>query len=253
MNIADSQNNEDVRTTSSHAEILLWNSARDGDSIARARLIESYLHYARIIAAKLYSGRIDSDLEFTEYLQFATVGLIEAIDRFDPTKDVQFKTFAGFRIHGAVMSGIEHLSEKRVQIATQARLRAERLNSGITEPQQPSNDIFHQLAEVAMSLAIGYMLDDTNEEEQVAYSELSDNAYVGIELRQLKDKIRSLVERLPQRERTVIKCHYLNQMPFHLIADSMGLSKGRVSQIHHQALKLLRDAAKSVKACDIAW
>jgi len=248
------RNNEVVHRLCAVAESALWDSAKKGDPQARERLIEGYLDYARIIAAKLYSRRIDSDLEFAEYLQFATVGLIEAVDRFDPTKNIQFKTFAGLRVHGAVLSGLEQLSEKRVQISTRTRLQAERKDSAKMADQQPNNtDVFQRLADVAVSLAIGYLLDNPAAEAD-AYTNIGfESHYTSIELHQLQEKIRALVENLPQRERIVIKYHYLNQIPFNVIAENLGISKGRVSQIHCHALQSLREAIKAINECDAAW
>lgn len=252
IDLDNPRNNEVVHRLCAVAESALWDSAKKGDSQARERLIEGYLYYARIIAAKLYSRRIDSDLEFAEYLQFATVGLIEAVDRFDPTKNIKFKTFAGLRVHGAVLSGLEQLSEKRVQISTRQRLQAERKDSAKMTDQQPDNtDVFQRLADVAVSLAIGYLLDNPAAE---AYTNVGfESRYTSIELHQLQEKIRALVENLPQRERIVIKYHYLNQIPFNVIAENLGISKGRVSQIHCHALQTLREVIKSVNACDAAW
>lgn len=233
-------------------EPALWEATRAGNPVARERLIEAYLPFARMLAAKLFAGRIDNDLEFGEYLQFATIGLIEAVDRFEPGREVQFKTFAGHRINGAVLSGIEHLSEKREQISARGRLIAERRESANSALDQGDKDLFQQLAEVAIGLALGYVLDDPaiyqHDERAIA-----ENHYTGLELRQMRDKVRALVDSLPQREKMVIKYHYLNHVPFNTIAESMGVTRGRVSQIHRRALELLRETIKSVKACDVAW
>ena len=234
-------------------ESALWDAAKSGNLAAREHLIETYLPHARILAARLYAGRIDSDLEFAEYLQFATLGLIEAVDRYEPSKEVLFMTFAGYRINGAVLSGIEHLSEKREQISARKSLRTDRLDSGKAALDQPGKDLFQQLAEVAVGLALGFLLDDTRIDRPDESVAIPKNHYAGLELRQLQQKVRSLVDNLPRQERMVIKYHYLNHVPFGDIAEIMDLSKGRISQIHRQALKSLRQAVNSVKSCDIAW
>jgi RNA polymerase sigma factor FliA len=236
-------------------EPALWQAARGENKsareAARERLIESYLPFARMLAARLFAGRIDSDLEFSEYAQFATVGLIEAVDRFEPERDILFKTFAGHRINGAVMNGLEHLSEKREQISVRKRLAAERRDSGKAALDEKDKDVFQQLAEVAIGLALGHFIDDPEVGEDDL--PIPESQYGGLELKQMQAKVRALIESLPDRERTVIKYHYLNYVPFHLIAETLGVTKGRVSQIHRRALQLLRENAKTVKACDLAW
>ena len=233
-------------------EPALWETARKGGAGARERLIEAYLPFARILAAKVFAGRIDSDLEFNDYLQFATIGLIEAVDRFDAAKGNLFKTFAAHRIQGAILDGIENMSEKRVQISTRRRLQVERRDSARDILDDGSKDLFQQLAEAAIGLALGYLLDDP-----VVYQHsdaiVPENQYASIELTQLRGKMQSLIATLPPRERMVIKYHYLHQMPFSAVAETMALSKGRVSQLHSKALLLLRQAAQAVKACDVAW
>lgn len=252
MSIAAKRDNDAASVLPLADEAILWKATKDGNVAARERVIETYLPYARILAAKLYAGRIDSDLEFAEYQQFATVGLIEAVDRFDPDRDIQFKTFASQRIQGSVLNGIEHLSEKRVQISARKQLQVDRRASGKAALEQPDKDVFQQLSEVAIGLALGYLLDAPSEPRDHRIN-VPENQYSGLELRQLQERIRALVERLPQREKMVIKYHYLNHMPFHLIAETMSLSRGRISQIHRHGLALLHEAVKSVKACDMAW
>ena len=233
-------------------ETALWLETAGGSLPARERLIELHLPLVRMLAARLFARRIDHDLEFGEYLQFATVGLIEAIDRFDPSREILFRNFARHRIIGAVLNGIEHLSEKREQISTRKRLLAERHSSVNAALHQDHKDVFQQLAEVAIGLALGFILDepaDSQQDEAI----LPENQYSRLELKQMQERIRTLVERLPQRERMVIKYHYFNHIPFNLIAETLGVTNGRVSQLHRQALELLRETAKSVKACDVAW
>lgn len=233
-------------------EPALWKAARGGGSMARARLIEGYLPFARMLAAKTFAGRIDHDLDFDEYLQFGTIGLIEAVDRFDPSTGNLFKTFASHRITGAILSGIEHMSEKRTQVMTRQRIRIERRESIRPVVEGDAADLFQQLAEVAIGLALGYVLENP----VVYFAEeavLPDQQYASLEMEQLRSRMHDLIASLPERERLVIKYHYLNQVSFSVIAETMGLSKGRVSQLHASALNALRRAAQSVKACDVAW
>lgn len=233
-------------------EATLWASARAGEDAARARLIEAYLPFARILAARLYAARIDYDVEFDDYLQYATVGLIESVDRFDPGFGVLFKTFAAHRIQGAVSNGLEQSSEKRVQVSTRKRLLAERRDAAAAVLGGDAADLFQQLADVAVGLALGYVLENPAE-ERLADADDTPQGYGALEMAQLRSRLESLVSALPQRERLVIKYHYLNHTPFNVIADTMGLTKGRISQIHRNALDLLRKAMRSVQACDVAW
>lgn len=235
-------------------EAALWRRFRvEGDCAAKETLVSHYLGFAQILAGKIYGSRYHDEIEFAEYMQFASVGLLEALERFDPALGVKFKTFAGRRIIGAMLNGIETVSEKQQQIAFRKRLSAERLESlkeGHAETR--SEQLFHHLARVAVGLALGYMLDDSSmyQRRNASYAQ---SGYESVELEQLRERVRGLVEELPEREKKVIKYHYMNHFPFDEIAGLMGVTKGRISQIHKHALELLAQAVKRVRSCDIAW
>ncbi|WZB63221.1 sigma-70 family RNA polymerase sigma factor [Achromobacter xylosoxidans] len=65
-------------------------------------------------------------------------------------------------------------------------------------------------------------------------------AYEQVELRQLRDRVLALVAALPERERHIVRSHYMQDVPFQDIAAEMGLTKGRISQLHKRALDMLR-------------
>jgi RNA polymerase sigma factor for flagellar operon FliA len=234
----------------------LWQSyvaSRDGN--LRERLVEAYLPYARIIAATLYAGRHHDEFEFNEYMQFAVVGLMESIDRFDPERGAQFKTYASPRMKGAILNGIERLSEKQQQISFRQRIMAERVAS-LKPESKPDPASFEQLfsclADVGAGLALGYLLDgsgmiDTGERSAVA------SQYDRLDMKQLQQRIRRLLITLPEMEQRVIRYHYLQNMPFHEIAARCAVTKGRISQVHRNALELLATEIRQTRPCDIAW
>jgi len=233
-------------------ETSLWQSmASDAQGAARLRLIEIHLPYARIVAARMYSHRRHDEIEFGDYMQLATVGLIESVDRFDPSHGAAFRTFAGHRIHGAILNGLETLTEKQQQIACRQRMARERMRS-LEEKDDAAEDLFERLARIAVGLALGYLLEGSGmyrEAEQPA----PDTGYRSIELRQLQHRVQALVESLPERERRIIRYHYMQQVPFETIAHMLGVTKGRVSQLHRRAMEQLREETRKVRRCDIAW
>ena len=232
-------------------ERRLWEAAGAGDQAARSALIEAYLPFARIMAARAFARRTDQELEFDEYLQFGTVGLIEAVDRYQPGLAC-YKTLSGYRIHGAILSGLEHTSEKREQIAMRKRLQAERQESVVVPSGAKDDDLFQHLAHAAIGLALGFIMEQPEAFAHADAVELG-NPYGATEIRQLRSKVRALIDRLPERERTVIKYHYLNQVLFADIAKDMNITRGRISQLHRRGLELLHEMIKTVDACDVAW
>jgi RNA polymerase sigma factor for flagellar operon FliA len=214
------------------------------DRALRDRLIGIHGRLARILAAKLYARRTVAQVDFDDYLQYAHVGLIESVERFDPARGVKFPTFAATRITGAILNGLESESELHEQLAARRRVVAQRTASLVEAPGDASPDLFARLAEVAVGLAVGFMLEGSGM-YQAGESEAPCDSYSGIAIRQLSKRLHDAVAALPERQRSVVVLHYFQQRPFEAIALEMGLSRGRVSQLHKEALARLRSGGKT--------
>lgn len=257
-------------------EAALWQDwIQRRDAAARERLLQRHLPYARVVAATYYARRTHEEIEFEEYLQLARVGLLESLDRYDPALGAQFRTFAARRMQGAILSGLERLTEKNQQIAVRREVQRDRLQAAKTAAadklsQNLTHDgtagppggkkseqlLFSYLAEVGIGLALGVMLEGTGmiESEPADGAAMAASAEVTYfqknEIQRLQDSLRTLVARLSEQERTVIRCHYLQDIPFDEIGHMLGVKRSRVSQIHQQALKNLRQGL-APDACDV--
>lgn len=210
--------------------------------------------FARVLAAKLYARRTYAELEFMDYYQFASIGLVEAVDRFDPEMGVKFETYAASRINGAVLTGIETLSERQVQVSARQRMMTERVAS-LKEHGEPPSDakgLFSYLAEIAIGLAVGFVMEESDSAPAAAPS-YADNTYVHVEFRQMRERLMTLLDELPLNEQRVTKYHYLQQFSFEEIASVLGVTKGRVSQIHKSALGRLKANASRTGALDLSF
>lgn len=222
----------------------LWRTFEQSrDEAIRACLLTHYLPFARIMAAKLYANRTFAGVEFDDYLQYARVGLLEALDRFDTGRGFKFETYAARRIQGAILNGLEAYSEMHEQAAARKRIVQQRVGSLSETAGQNAvapADLFGHLAAMAIGLAIGFVLDNSGmyQEQEAQYH---DNTYAGVELRQLRMRLKMLVETLPQRQRQVIQYHYQQQLPFEEIAGMLQVTRGRIAQLHKEALLRLRD------------
>lgn len=251
-----------------------WRQAHD--LAAREQLICHYLPYARMVASTVYGRRTHSDVEFADYLQLARMGLLEAVDRFDPGQGAQFKTFAAKRVQGAVLNGLTHFTEKNQQISVSMRLRRERLeavkeaatgesvedgkggNITAAVASRNADKLFRFLAEVGVGLALGILLEDTGMVDAEAFDgdghvpspEVS--YFRKTETLQLRTVLRELVSQLDEKQKTVIRHHYLQEVPFNEIAILMGVSRGRVSQLHRQGLLRLRELLGKGARCDVS-
>jgi RNA polymerase sigma factor FliA len=224
-----------VRCLAASTEIAhsLWaRFAQSREGRCREELIAHYLPLARIWAAKLYRQRPDDSVSFDDYLQYARVGLLEAIDRFDAARGASFETFSGYRIRGAVLNGLGQETEaadRRAQWAAATRARIDSLHP----PEDRGAADLEDLAQLTVGLALGVLLD---EEREPSDPSPAGNPYAATELADLRGLLRRLVEQLPEREREIIRQHYFYEREFQLIAVELGVTKGRVSQLHAQAL-----------------
>jgi len=207
-----------------------------------------------MLAAKAYARRTYPELEYPDYVQYASIGLIEAVDRFDNERGIAFEAFAAPRITGAILNGIEALSEKQVQVSARKRLVDERMRSmrDVAPVPGDADSLFSHLAEVAIGLAVGFMLEDTGMYHADAGPSI-DITYQRVEMKQLRQRLLSLLDRLPANERKVIACHYLQRMSFSDISRMLGLSNGRISQIHKSALSKLRTSFHEDERIDVSF
>jgi len=241
-------------------EAQLWQRVRSHDDAhARAALIEMHRPFARMVAATYFGRRIDDDIEFDEYHQWALLGMIESVDRFDASRGVAFRTFASRRMHGCILDGLERATEKQQQIAVRRRLREERVADALQSARVGRGegaavaeaDLFAVLAEVGMGLALGMLLEGTAMVEPAPDATVPDHAYARAELRQLQAAVRASIGELSEQEQLVVGGHYLEDLRFVEIAAKLGLTKGRVSQIHKQAMDKLRTRLRASDALDL--
>ena len=222
----------------------LWRAFAAGrDADARNRVIEHYLPLARAIAATLYVRRGAVVVEFMDYMQLATLGLIESVDRFDVQRGVPFEAYAAPRLRGAVLNALDGLSETYEQSELRKRLRQDRLESLHRGWAAGKSDLFGELADIAVGFALGYMLEGSAlVSPDEAHDGYRQEFYRGVEQRQLGETLARLVAALPDQERRVVRYHYYQGLEFQEIAGLFGVTKGRISQIHRQALQLIREA-----------
>jgi RNA polymerase sigma factor FliA len=218
----------------------LWREfASTRDQELRSELIQRYIGLAKLTAARLYQRRIDNSVTFADYLQYARVGLVEAIDHYDPAREVPFEAFSSYRIKGAVLNGLESESELAAQRAfwsRRARDRFESLKNHETRGDRRAS--LEELVNLTVGLALSHVIE--HEDGEIVDESLAANPYAVTELAQLQRAVRSLLPALPERERELIRRHYEEHVEFQQIAAEWGVTKGRVSQLHAQALQRLR-------------
>ena len=178
------------------------------------------------------------------------VGLIESVDRYDPNNKASFSTFAGYRIRGSVLNSLEKATERREQSAFRRRYQRQRLDS-IADNMSTNvkNDAFNEMVDVALELALTFMLEDSGliEKQQAG---CGDGVYEERMLRDLYMQIGQIVNRLPEREKFIIRNHYFHDIAFEELARLLAISKGRVSQLHKRALQTIKTEYEKMDSLD---
>jgi RNA polymerase sigma factor FliA len=224
---------------------LRWQQERT--SATRNALIVRYSSWTRLVARDVYL-RVPQMLDaWQDCVQNAMIGLIESIERFDPQRGVNFHTFARIRIRGAVFDGLRTLRASHVQLAADAKARADASRERLQSMDEGGEgDPLEDFVSKTIGLALGYLLDAQSMPGLVDATD----AYAELEKAQLSASVSEALKRLPEREQTIIVMHYHHQLSFVEIAEHMGVTKGRISQLHKRSLDQLRGYLRGRVAID---
>jgi RNA polymerase sigma factor for flagellar operon FliA len=233
---------------------------RSGDPAARSQLLDSYLglvhHYAH--EARKYAP---PDVELDDLISAGTVGLIQALESYDPARGVAFSSFAVPRIRGAILDELRSRSWMPRGVKARARelARAEaRLQQQLGRAPTPAE----VAAELGVSLATFWRWRDDREGRTLvqldhpAHVEQGQNARLadtipdpqapepGAQLNrdERRARVREALAALPPKERMVLLLYFYEEANLKQIGEVLHLSESRVSQIRTQALQRLRRA-----------
>jgi RNA polymerase sigma factor for flagellar operon FliA len=221
-------------------EASLWRRLRYEQEIrCREQIFTRYRDLARAIAARQLRARPRNGVELPDMEQFAYEGLLVAIDRFDPLRGIPFPAFARRRILGSIFDGASRMNEVDAQYSYRRRVEAERSRSLVAADGQ-EEDPLRALAALVSGLALGLVLAETHLVESEDGRDHRPGAYETLAWRELQARLAQQISRLPEREAVIIRQHYENGVSFATIAEMLGISRGRVSQLHAKALTILQ-------------
>ena len=243
----------------------LWQQYIDGRSAdVRKALIESYAPLARYVVDRL-NLRPGAALEYDDLLSQAVVGLIDAVDRFDPTRGIKFETYAYYRIRGAVMDMLRELDWLPRSIR-QREARLSRAYAALEEGLgRPPTD-----AELARELGLTIDQLDTLAQEvalqtmqsldEIVASHTWETGTVGdlvadpstpspedeMERQAEREMVARAIDDLPDAERTVVTLYYYEGLTLKEIGQVMGVTESRACQVHGKAMLRLRTRIQSL-------
>lgn len=220
-----------------HVEASLWRRLRfEAEMRCREALFHLHLPFARRVAGGEHRDKIGLGLDRGDFEQMSFAALLEAIDRFDPLVGAPFQSFARLRIKGAIADGLARASENGAQARYARRMQAERMRS-LAPDAANAADPLAALGELAALLALGFIAEGFEHTERTR----SNDPFASSAWRDIELSLAKAIDRLPQNEKAIIQNHYGQGVAFTEIARLLGLTKGRISQLHRTALKRLRD------------
>lgn len=223
------------------AVAALWrNHLEAGSAKTRIALFRHYRKYARRLARDHARRMPNLGLDRGDFEQLAVEALLHSIDRFVPELGTRFESFTRLRIKGHIRNALAKASEASAQYSHRRRIERDRLRSLREQDEDYATASIEGLAAMAAKIAIGLMLEDqaTVEPDELPTAEPS--AYDTLAWRQLCGELDRRLNHLPDKEAFVINQHYQHGLQFQQIAILMGLSKGRISQLHAAGLERLR-------------
>ena len=252
-------------TNGSH-HAALWRALAEGDAAARDALLVEHLnlvhHVARQLARTL-STRTDLD----ELVSAGTIGLMEALEGFDPTRGLAFSTFAVPRIRGAILDELRRLDHvprsvrRKTRDIAGAREALTRVLGRAPEDRELAEHLAVDLetlwrwqsdVQSAVQISLDRATADSHEHAPAPAEFLAEDAHAAIEddltLSQEGAILRRAVLRLTERERTVLSLYYYEELKLHEIAAVLELTESRVSQIRTKALGKLRAELAPLRA-----
>lgn len=232
------------------AEITVYDKATEA---AREQRILDHLPLVKRIA-RSFSSRVPRTVDSADLVSAGTLGLIRAVDGFDPERGVQFVAFAGRSIRGAIL---DHLrAQDPLPYSTRAKLRRIEGSFECLQKSLKRSPTEEELAEAAgftvgelssllaqaSALAL-YSLDETQDTEageRVGGMDRAADALSEIERREMRDILASLIRGLPRSERLVLSLYYYEGLKMKEIGNLLKITESRVSQIHARAVTILR-------------
>jgi RNA polymerase sigma factor FliA len=234
---------------------------------SRNQLIEEYAPLINYIAQRM-RRKLPRHIELDDLINSGVLGLIDAIEKFNPLKNIQFKTYAEIRIRGAILDGL------RAQdwVPRSLRQKANKMASTYVQVEQKlgrpasmediADELKVEVEEVANILtqlesvpliSLEEIMPDPQEEIKESLSQQllglrGGDALSLLNLEQIKKAIGQAIEQLPPKEKMVVTLYYYEELTMKEIGKVLNITQSRISQLHTQAILRLKGKLKKFLA-----
>ncbi|MFC4811264.1 FliA/WhiG family RNA polymerase sigma factor [Paenibacillus sp. GCM10023250] len=235
----------------------------DGDIEAKKRLIEQYLSLVDYVSNRMAIG-LPKNVSKDDLASNGVMGLIDAIEKFDYRRGLQFETYASWRIRGAIIDGLRQgdwvprsVREKAKRIEEAYQILEQQYMRSVEDAEISGylnvtvKEFGVMLQEIAVTTVCSLEDPIRDEESETRLSLLVDEKAKNPDYKVheffLKESLIRGIDRLTEKERTVISLFYYEELSLSEIAEVMSLSPSRISQLHSKAILRLRGALEKQK------
>jgi RNA polymerase sigma factor for flagellar operon FliA len=225
----------------------------------REEVILKYAPLIKYLASRL-SLRLPPHISLDDLISSGVIGLMDAIDKFDPSKNIRFKTYAEFRIRGAMLDELRaqdwvprSIRKKMTELEKTYRKLEKELGRAAEDEEVASAlgvslDSFYILLEETKGVTfldidmIKKRLNDTNDDDlfDLIADDKENDPFQCFNLKELKENLIKAIESLPEKERLVITLYYYEELTMREIGEIMGYTESRISQMHVNAIIRVR-------------
>ncbi len=233
------------------------------DSDERESRIVKYAHLVKQIAGRI-SMRLPSSVHIDELISAGCVGLIDAIDKFDSRREVDIKTYAEYRIRGAILDELRSMDwysrsmRKKIRDIEKASFTVESREGRTPEDQEVAEvmgigiEQYHKtLSQIhgAALLSLDEFIRNQNNESPTRKTfqdkiRSKDSPSENVAREELKQVVADAIKKISRKEQMVISLYYHNELTLKEIGNVMGLTESRICQIHTSALVKLKSRLK---------
>ncbi|MCH2100912.1 MAG: FliA/WhiG family RNA polymerase sigma factor [Planctomycetes bacterium] len=236
----------------------LWRQYTTARSAKRRRelkeaLVAEYIHLPKFHAERMASG-LPKSVQVEDLVQEGMFGLMDAIDKFDPSRGIKFKTYCGTRIRGAMLDGLRS-QDWASRLLRQRSNQAERIKQDylsrhgrpptdeeLADEMQLAPEVLNKKTQPRSMVTISDRRADSGEERNASIDTLKENAEDNpAETVQRADMMEVLTSSLSDKERSILYMYYQEGLNLREIGQQLNLTESRVCQIHGNVLKRLRD------------
>ena len=249
-----------VGNTAQNEEVLWQKYLSTKSPAAREGIILRYAPLVKYVAGRVAIG-LPSNVEFDDLVSYGVFGLMDAIEKFDPSRGIKFETYAIARIRGAILDGLRSNDWVPRSVRQKAReleracaelenhLGRSATDQEICEAMDVSLQDFYQLLSEVSCTTLSSLdelwMVNNNDDDSVRVLDLirndeSEDPLLHVELNEVKTTLAGAIDCLPERERVVIALYYYEGLTLKEIGEIMEISESRVSQIHTKAVFRLR-------------